>query len=97
MVGIPVGWASVVAMFVPLLSGVALKYRGDSSRVHALFAIALTAAVAVVGMFTDAAPQHTVQEIVSAFLGSFLPMLGAYLGFWKPVVDVNKILPGTGV
>ena len=60
MVGIPVGWASVVALFIPVLTALAVKERAEDNRIHALFGMALTGVVAVVGMLTDDTAQHTV-------------------------------------
>lgn len=98
VVALPIGWASVVALFIPVLVAAATKYRISTRVPQAIMAIGLAGAVATLQALTDDVPNDTVQSLVAAFLGVFVPMVAAYLGFWQPVTDVNtKLAPDKGV
>lgn len=98
VVALPIGWASVVALFVPVLVSVVTKYRVSTRLPQALVAFVAAGALAVVQMLTDDIPNDTVQSMVAAFLAVFVPMVAAYLGFWQPVVATNeRIAPDKGV
>lgn len=97
LVAIPIGWASIVALFIPVLTAVVVKYRQSTRAPQAIVAFAAAGALAVLQMLLDDVPNDTVASIAAAFLGVFIPMVASYIGFWQPVVDVNKrIAPNTG-
>lgn len=98
IVAIPIGWASVVALVIPVLTAIVTRYRAASRLPQAVVAFVASGALAVVQMLTDDMPNDTLQALVAGFLGVFVPMLAAYLGFWQPVAKVNeRIAPDTGI
>ena len=98
VVALPIGWANVVAAFIPLLVALGTKYRLSTSRPQAFMAIGLSSLVAVLQMLTDDVPNDTVQSVVAAFLSVFVTAVAAYVGVWKPVTDVNtRLAPNKGI
>lgn len=98
VVAIPIGWTSIVALFVPALVAFITKYRGSNAVAQALAAIAASGVLAVVQALTDDVPNDTVQALLATFLGVALPMLFAYLGFWQPVAKANqRFAPDKGI
>lgn len=97
-VAIPIGWGSVVALLIPLLTAMVTRYRGDTRLPQAVIAFVAAGAVTVVQLLLDDIPGDTVQQLVAGFLGVFVPMVASYLGFWQPIVKVNeRVLPNKGV
>jgi hypothetical protein len=91
-------WVMLAGLFVPVITAAVTKYRADTSKYHALIAIALSAVLAVIAALTDDIPQDTLASIAQVFATAFIPALAAYLGFWQPVLNVNaKIAPDKGI
>lgn len=96
-VAIPINWASLIALLIPVLTAVITKCRAHTSAVHAVVAIVASALLTVVSMIITGAPV-TVSQILATFLGVFVPAMAAYLGFWQPVTDINrKAAPDKGI
>lgn len=97
IVALPIGWASIVALFLPLLVAYGVKERASTQTPRAVAGIVLAGVVAVVQALTDDIPQDTLQSLLAVFLGVFLPMIGAYYGLWR-TLDVNqRLAPTKGV
>lgn len=96
---IPITWASLLGAFaVPVLTALAVRFRGDDSKIHALVALLLSAVLAVVAMLTDDIPNDTVLSIVSGFLGVIVPAVVAYISVAQPIFKINqKLAPNKGV
>ena len=98
IVAFPVGWGSLVALFIPLLTALVTRYRAGTSRIHAIIAHVLSGVVAVLQMLTDDIPNDTWQSILAAFFGVIIPAVVSYLAVWQPVVQVNqRVLPEKGI
>lgn len=98
VVAVPINWASLVALLIPVLTAVVAKYRQDTKVVHALIALVASGLLAVVSMLTTAGVHYTVQQVFASFLGVFIPAIASYLGFWQPVTDINrKAVPAKGI
>jgi TctA family transporter len=97
-VAIPLGWASIVALFVPVLTAVVTRYRDSNRAPQAIIAFTASGVLAVVQMLLDDMPNDSLLSILSGFLAVFIPMLASYIGFWQPVLDVNrKVAPDKGI
>jgi len=97
-VAIPASWWTLVALIIPVLVAIVAKYRESSSAVHAVIAIVASGLVAVLQMLIDDIPQDTFLSVLNTFLGIVIPAIAAYVGFWKPVVNINqKLGPDKGI
>jgi hypothetical protein len=96
---IPLSWASVVALFVPVVTALITRYRAEGNRApQAVVAFVLSGLLAVWTLLGDDVPNDTVMDAVSAFLGTFVPQLAVYLGLWQPIAHLNARLgPNTGI
>lgn len=91
-------WVSLVAIFIPFITALVVRFNDDHNRIHALVALLLAAALAVVRALTDGLPNDTVVSLFTVFLSTLLPSLGAYYSFWKPVTQINaRALPNVGL
>lgn len=98
IVAFPVGWGSLVALFIPLLTALVTRYRAGASRMHAIIALVLSGIVAVLQMLTDDIPNDTWQTILAAFFAVIIPAVISYLSVWQPVFQVNqRVLPDKGI
>lgn len=96
VVGLPVGWGSLVALVIPLLVALVTKYRQGNSTVHAIMSVAIAAVVAVLQMLTDDIPQDTWQMVFATFLGVIVPAVTAYLIYGKSQNINARIAPTKG-
>lgn len=95
---VPITWWSLIGFAIPILTAVVARYRDSNSAVHAVVAIAASAVVAALQSLVDDIPQDTFPSVVAVFLGVFIPAIASYIGFWKPVADINrKIAPDKGL
>lgn len=98
IVALPESWVVIVSLLIPVLTAIVSRYRGSTKVVQALVALVASGVLAAVGMLTDDVPNDTVGSIVTAFLVVFIPAVMSYLGFWKPVVDINqRMAPTKGI
>lgn len=96
-VAIPITWASVVGLFIPILTAVFIRYRASTKLPQALFAFGASAAVATLQMLLDDIPNDTVASLLAGFLGVFIPAVASYLGLWQQLKVNEKIAPNTGL
>ena len=98
VVAFPVGWGSLVALVIPVVTAAVTKFREGNSKVHAVVALVLAGVVAVLQMLTDDVPNDTWQSVFATFLAVVVPAVVSYIAVWQPVADVNKtIAPNKGI
>jgi hypothetical protein len=98
-VAIPGSWATIVALFIPIVTALVTRWRAEGARgAQAAVALVLSALLAVWTLLADDVPNDTVLDVVAAFLGVFLPQLAVYLGVYKPIVHINaRAAPDVGI
>lgn len=95
LIVLPEIWVGVIAFLIPLATALSTKYAGSTAK-KALVAGALVIAVAVLEQAT--ADAFTWEGLLTTALIAGITQVTAYVGFWKPIVDVNaRALPEVGV
>ena len=89
-------WVPILAVFIPVLTALAVKPEG-SSTIRAGIAIVAACALAVVDQIVNA-PDFTVSGLVVVAITALVVQVGAYLSFWKPLADINNTaVPSVGI
>jgi len=92
-------WVTViVGVLLPLVTAVLVK-AGASTKVRAAAAILISGVAAVLTqLVVDGADAVLTWETARQFLLLYGVQFMTYLGFWKPVVEVQaKVLPEVGI
>lgn len=94
---IPFSWASFVALFIPVVTALVVRYRQSDKRVHIAVSLLLSAALAAWAALTDDVPDDTVLSVLSAFMGVIVPAVVSYLTAGKALHLNEKLAPTKGV
>lgn len=94
---IPTTWASFVALFIPIVVAVVVRYRDSDKKVHVVVSLLLSGVLAAWTLLTDEVPNDTFLQVLAAFFGVIVPAVVSYLTVGKALKVNEKLAPTKGV
>jgi putative effector of murein hydrolase LrgA (UPF0299 family) len=94
---LPVAWQTILALFVPIVTALVVKFRGSDKKIHILVSLVLSGALAVWALLADDVPNDTVLQIMSAFIAPIVVAVTSYLTVGKAIAVNEKLAPNKGV
>jgi hypothetical protein len=94
---LPVSWQTILALFIPLVTALVVKFRGSDKKIHIAISLVLSSALAAWALLVDDVPNDTVLQIVSAFIAPIVVSLASYLTVGKAARVNERLAPNKGI
>lgn len=94
---LPVAWQTMLALFVPIVTALVVRFRGSDKRIHVVVSLVLSGVLAVWALLADDVPNDTVLQIAAAFIAPISLAVVSYLTAGKALAVNERLAPNKGV